>query len=211
MGGMAPGGGEEVHRQVRPDDRGDDEPDEEENEEDDTDEETESVTSSSQVSASRAGPLKWGSSKENIKDSGGGPPEDPNDPFEGGNVGDGHRGPRGHRGQRGRTGPPGRDGAMGPVGPIGPRGFPGEGWIIHHWGTTHFQGTGNTPYFQCKFKYHWHGKFSTLSRRIIESCDAVSTKCEPKYGRTFKYDREKSVALRSGLRAISGKYTTKGI
>ena len=21
-----------------------------------------------------------------------------------------------------------------------------EGWIIHHWGSTHFHGTGNTPY-----------------------------------------------------------------
>ena len=91
------------------------------------------------------------------------------------------------------------------------KGIPREGWIIHHWGTTHFHGTRNTPYFQCKFKYHWHGKFSTLFRRIIESCDAVSTKCEPKYGRTLKYDREKSVASRSGVRVISGKYTTKGI
>ena len=96
MGGMAPGGGAgspPPSRGGSPDDRGDDEPDEEENEEDDTDEETESVTSSSQVSASRAGPSIWGKSKENIKDSGGGPPEDPNDPFEGGNVGDVRRGP----------------------------------------------------------------------------------------------------------------------
>ena len=62
------------------DDRGDDEPDEEENEEDDTDEETVSVTSSSQASANKARPLIWGGSKENIKDSEGGPPEDPNDP-----------------------------------------------------------------------------------------------------------------------------------
>ena len=76
MGGMAPGGGggsPPLSRGGSPDDKGDDEPDEEENEEEDTDEETESVTSSSQVSAGRAGPLKWGSSKENIKDSGGGP------------------------------------------------------------------------------------------------------------------------------------------
>ena len=96
MGGMAPGGGGGTPPPSRggpPDDRGDDEPDEEENEEDDTDEETVSVTSSSQVSANRVGPLIWGSSKENIKDSEGGPPEDPNDPSGGGNVGDGRRGP----------------------------------------------------------------------------------------------------------------------
>ena len=112
LGGMAPeggGGSPPPSRGGSPDDRGDDEPDEEENKEDDTDEETVSVTSSSQVSANRAGPLIWGSRKENIKDSG-----------------DGHRGPQGYRGQRGRTGPPGRDGAIGPVGPIGPRGFPGR-------------------------------------------------------------------------------------
>ena len=52
------------------------------------------MTSSSQVSANKAGPLIWGSSKENVKDSEGGPPEDPNDPSGGGNVGDGRRGPR---------------------------------------------------------------------------------------------------------------------
>ena len=71
-GGMAPGrwgGTPPPSRGGSPDDRGDDEPDEEEDEEDDTDEETVSVTSSSQVSANRAGPLIWGSSKENIKDS----------------------------------------------------------------------------------------------------------------------------------------------
>ena len=69
MGGMAPRGGGGTpppSRRGSPDDRGDDEPDEEENEEDDTDEETVSVTSSSQVSANRAGPLIWGSSKGNI-------------------------------------------------------------------------------------------------------------------------------------------------
>ena len=96
MGGMAPGGGGGTPPPSRggsPDYGGDDEPDEEENEEDDTDEETVSVTSSSQVSANRVGPLIWGSSKENIKDSEGGPPEDPNDPSGGGNVGDGRRGP----------------------------------------------------------------------------------------------------------------------
>ena len=62
MGGMAPGGGGGTPPPSRggpPDDKGDDEPEEEENEEDDTDEETESVTSSSQVSASKAGPLIW--------------------------------------------------------------------------------------------------------------------------------------------------------
>ena len=96
MGGMAPGGGGGTQPPSKggpPDDRGDDESDEEENEEDDTDEETVSVTSSSQVSANRARPLIWGSSKENIKDSEGGPPEDPNDPSGGGNAGDGRRGP----------------------------------------------------------------------------------------------------------------------
>ena len=96
MGGMAPGGGGGTPPPSRggpPDDGEDDKPDEKENEDDDTDEETVSVTSSSQVSANRAGPLIWGSSKENIKDSEGGPPEDPNDPYGGGNVGDGRRGP----------------------------------------------------------------------------------------------------------------------
>ena len=123
-GGMAPGGGggsPPPGREGPPDDRRDDEPDKEEDEEEDTDEETESVTSSSQVSAHRGRPLIWGNSQRNIKDNGGGPPEDPDDPSEEGHVGDGRRG---HRGQRGRTGPPGRDGAMGPVGSVGPRGFP---------------------------------------------------------------------------------------
>ena len=150
MGGMAPGdggGSPPSSRGGPPDDRGDDEPDEEENEEDDTDEETVSVTSSSQVSANRAGPLIWGRSKENIKDSGGGPPEDPDDPSEGGNVGDGRRGPRGHRGQRGRTGPPGRDGAMGPVGPIGPRGFPGRDGLSTTGGPLTSTGLGIPPTF----------------------------------------------------------------
>ena len=64
-----------------PDDKGDDES-EEEDDTDDTDEETESVTFSSQVLANTAGPSIWGSSKENIKDSREGPPEDPNDPSE---------------------------------------------------------------------------------------------------------------------------------
>ena len=94
MGGMAPGGGGGTPPPSRggpPDDRGDDESDEEENEEEDTDEETVSVTSISQVSANRVRPLIWGSSKENIKDSEGGPLEDPNDPSGGGNAGDGHR------------------------------------------------------------------------------------------------------------------------
>ena len=83
MGGIAPGGGGGTPPPSRggpPDDGGDDEPDEEENEEDDTDEETVSVTSSSQVSANRARPLVWGSSKENEKGGEEGPPEDPNDP-----------------------------------------------------------------------------------------------------------------------------------
>ena len=196
MGGMAPGGGEGTPPPSRggpPDDGGDDEPEEEENEEDDTDEETESITSSSQVSAGRAGQLKWGSGKENIKDSGGGPPEDPNDPFEGGNAGDGRRGPRGHRGQRGRTGPPGRDGAMGPVGPIGPRGFPGRDGLSTTGGPLTSTGLGIPPTFNANLSTHWHGKFSTLFRRITEPCDAISTKCESKHGRTPKYDHQKSI------------------
>ena len=78
-------------------------------------------------------------------------------------------------------------------------------------GVHYFHGTGNTPYFQCKLESHWHGKFSTLSWRITESCDAISTKCESKHGGTPKYDCEKSVAPGSGFRVISGKYTTKGI
>ena len=67
------------------------------------------------------------------------------------------------------------------------------------------------PLLSMQIEYHWHGKLSTLSRRITESCDAISTKCESKHGRTPKYDREKSVAPRSSFRAISGKYVTKGI
>ena len=160
-----------------------------------------SVTSSSQVSANRAGLLLWGSSKENIKDSGGGPPEDPNDPSEGGNAGDGHRGLRGHRGQRGRTGPPGRDGAMGPMGPIGPRGFPGRDGLSTTGGPLTSTGLGIPPTF--------NANLSTIGMEnslhyLGESCDAISTKCESKYG-------EKSVDSRSGFGVISGKYTTKGI
>ena len=147
VGGTAPGGGGGTPPPGKggpPDDKGDDES-EEEDEKDDTDEETESVTTSSQVSANRAGPSIWGSS--NIKDSGGGPPEDPNDPSEGGNAGNGHRGPRGHRGQRGRTGPPGRDGAMGPVGPVGPRGFPGRDGLSTTGGPLTSTGLGIPPTF----------------------------------------------------------------
>ena len=95
MGGTAPGGGGGTPppgKEGPPDDKGDDES-EEEDEEDDTDEETLSVTSSSQVSARRVRPLIWGSGKENMKDSEGGPPEDPNDPSGGGSAGDGRRGP----------------------------------------------------------------------------------------------------------------------
>ena len=91
-------------------------------------------------------------------------------------------GPGGHRGQRGRTGPPGRDGAMGPMGPIGPRGFPGRDGLSTTGGPTHFHRARNTPHFQCKSEYHWHGEFSTLFRRIAEPCDAISTKCESQYG-----------------------------
>ena len=147
---MAPGDGGGTPPPSRggpPDDRRDDESDEEENEEDDTDEETVSVTSSSQASANRARPLIWGGSKENIKDSEGGPPEDPNDPSGGRNAGDGRRGPRGHRGQRGRTGPPGRDGAMGPMGPVGPRGFPGRDGLSTTGGSLTSTGLGIPPTF----------------------------------------------------------------
>ena len=89
----------------------------------------------------------WGNNKENIKDNGGGPPEDPDDPSEEGHVGDGRRGPRGHRGQRGRTGLPGRDGAMGPVGPIGPRGFPGRDGLSTTGGPLTSTGLGIPPAF----------------------------------------------------------------
>ena len=83
MGGMAPGGGGGTPPPGKggpPDGKEDEESGEEEGEENDTDKETMSVTSSSQVSASRAGPLKWDGGKENIKEGAGGPPEDPNDP-----------------------------------------------------------------------------------------------------------------------------------
>ena len=149
-GGMAPGGGggsPPPGRGGPPDDRRDDELDKEEDEEEDTDEETESVTSSSQVSAHRGRPLMWGNNQRNIKDNGGGPPEDPDDPPEEGHVGDGRRGPRGHRGQRGRTGPPGRDGAMGPVGPVGPRGFPGRDGLSTTGGPLTSTGLGIPPTF----------------------------------------------------------------
>ena len=150
MGGMAPGGGGGTPPPGKggpPDDKGDDGLGEEEDEEDDTDEETVSVTSSSQVSASRARSLIWGSSQGNIKEGTGSPPEDPNDPSGGGNAGDGRRGPRGHRGQRGRTGPPGRDGAMGPMGPVGPRGFPGRDGLSTTGGPLTSTGLGIPPVF----------------------------------------------------------------
>ena len=149
-GAMAPGGGggsPPPGRGGPPGDRGDDEPDEEQDEEEDTDEETESVTSSSQVSAHRGRPLIWGNSQGNIRDNGGGPPEDPDDPSEDGHARDGRRGPRGHRGQRGRTGPPGRDGAMGPMGPIGPRGFPGRDGLSTTGGPLTSTGLGIPPTF----------------------------------------------------------------
>ena len=150
MGGMAPGDGGGTPPPGKggpPDDKGDDETGEEENEEDDTDEETVSVTSSSQVSAGRAGPLKWNGGKENTKGSVGGPPEDPNDPSRGGGIGNSRRGPRGHRGQRGRTRPPGRDGAMGPMGPVGPRGFPGRDGLSTTGGPLTSTGLGIPPVF----------------------------------------------------------------
>ena len=211
---MAPGGGggsPPPGKGGPPDDRKDDESDKEKDEEEDTDEETESVTSTSQVSAHRGRPLIWGNNKGNIKDNGGGPPEDPDDPSEEGHVGDGRRGPRGHRGQRGRTGPPGRDGAMGPVGPIGPRGFLGRDGLSTTGGPLTSTGLGNTSYFQCKFEHHWYGKFVPLFRRVTESCNAISTKCESKHGRTPKYDRQKSITPRTSTGAIGGEHPTKGI
>ena len=214
MGGMAPGGWGGTPPPSRggtPDDRRDDESDEEENEEDDTDEETVSVTSSSQVSANRARPLIWGSSKENIKEGEGGPPEDPNDPPGGGNAEDGRRGPRGHRGQRGRTGPPGRDGAMGPMGPVGPRGFPGRDGLSTTGGPLTSTGLGIPPTFNANLSTIGMENSLHYLGESLKSCDAISTKCESKHGRTPKYDHEKSVAPGSGFRAISGKYTTKGI
>ena len=73
MGGMAPGGG----GGTPPPGKGDDGSGEEENEENETDEETVSVTSSSQVSASRARPLKWNGGRENTKEGAGSPPRGP--------------------------------------------------------------------------------------------------------------------------------------
>ena len=146
MGGIAPGGGGGTPLPGKggpPDDKRDDEL-EEEDEEDDTDEETVSVTSSSQVSANRARPLIWGSGKENIKDTEGGPPEDPNDPSGGGSARDGRRGPWG---QRRRTGPPGRVGTMGPMGPVGPRGFPGRDRLSTTGGPLTSTGLGIPPTF----------------------------------------------------------------
>ena len=91
--------------------------------------------------------MVWGNNKGNIRDNGGGPPQDPDDPSEEGHAGDGRRGPRGHRGQRGRTGPPGRDGAMGPVGSIGPRGFPGRDGLSTTGGPLTSTGLGIPPTF----------------------------------------------------------------
>ena len=213
-GAWLQGVGEELHHQVGEVPqriKRDDESDEEENEEDDTDEETISVTSSSQVSANRVRPLIWGSRQGNIKEGEGGPQEDPNDPSGGGNAGDGRRGPRGHRGQRGRTGPPGRDGTMGPMGPVGPRGFPGRDGLSTTTGPLTSTGLGVPPVFNANLSTIGMEKFSALSWRITKSCDAISTKCESKHGRTPKYDRAKSVAPGSGFGAISRKYTTKGV
>ena len=56
---------------------------------------------------------------------------------------------------------------------------------------------------------YWHGKFSALSWRITESCDAIPTKCESEHGRTLKYDCEESVAPGSSFRAISGNTRQK--
>ena len=147
----------------------------------------------------------WDNNKGNIKDNRGGPPEDPDDPSEEGHVGDGRRGPRGHRGQRGRTGPPGRDGAMGPVGPIGPRGFPGRDGLSTTGGPLTSTGLGIPPTL--------NANLSTIGMEnsFTKLCDAISTKCESKHGRTLKYDRQKSITPRTGTGAIGGEYPTKGI
>ena len=69
----------------------------------------------------------------------------------------------------------------------------------------------NTSYFQYKFKHHWYGEFFPLFRRITESCDAISTKCESKHGRTPKYDCQKSITPRTGTGALGGEHPAKGI
>ena len=120
-------------------------------------------------------------------------------------------GPRGHRGQKGRDWTTGKGWSNGDRWDPLDQGDSQEGTDYPPLGSTYFHGAGNTPYIQCKLEYHWHGKLSALFRRITESCDAISTKCESKHGRTPKYDREKSVASGPGFRAISGKYMTKGI
>ena len=49
------------------------------------------MTTSSQASASGAGPQKWDCAKETYQEGTGGPPEDPGDPVGGGGTGDGRR------------------------------------------------------------------------------------------------------------------------
>ena len=100
---------------------------------------------------------------------------------------------------------------MRPMGPIGPRGFPGRDGSSTIGGTLTSTGLGIPPMFNANLSTIGIEKFSALFGRITESCDAISTKCESKLGRTPKYDREKSVAPGSGFGAISGKHMTKGI
>ena len=213
MGGMAPGVGGGTPPPGKggpPDDKGDDGSGEEENEEDDTDEETVSVTSSSQVSAGKERPLKWNGGKENIKEGTGGPPEDPNDLSGGGSAGDGCRGPREHRGQRGRTRPLGRDEAMGPMGPVWPRGFPGRDGLSITGGPLTSSGLGIPPVFNANLStigmensLHYLGE---SLNHVMQFQQNVNWNMEEHLNMT-----EKSAAPGSSFRAISGKYTTKGI
>ena len=199
---MAPGGGGSPPPPGPggpPEDKSDEGLDEEENEEDDTDEETVSVTASSQASASKAGLWMWDRVKETYWESTGGPPEDPNDPTGGGGTGGSHRGLRGHRGKRGWTGPPGKDGAIGPMGPVGPRGFPGRGSLSTTVWPPYFYRFRRSTSVQCESKHYWNGELPTLSGRIIKSCHAIPRKCESKYGRTPKHDREESGIAGSSL------------
>ena len=210
-GGMASGGGGGTPPPGRggsPDDKRDDESGEEENEEDDIDEETVSVTSSSQVSAGRVRPPQWNVGEESTKEGAGGPPEDPSDPSGGRSAGDGRRGPWGHRGLRGRTRPPGRDGTMGPMGPVGPRGFPGRDGLSTTGGPLTSMGLGILLVF--------NANLSTIGMEnslhyLGESLNHVMQFQQNVNWNMVEHDCEKSAAPGSNFRAISGKYTTKGI
>ena len=85
-----------------------------------------------------------------------------------------------------------------------------EGMDYPPLGSTYFYRARNTSYFQCKFKHHWYGEFFPLLRRITKSCDAISTKCESKHGRTLKFDRQKSITPRTSIGATGGGIPDKG-